>query len=106
MSDSLGRRQRSQRRSSCPTLVPCSLRGAGCCWVIVSWSMGRVVSIQTSDEVPEILTCLHGHAISALQVLGINSLKSMSPMPDALAGDVVESSSVQESCLHCPHPGS
>lgn len=55
-----------------------------------------MASIQTSDEIQEILTRLHGHEISTLQVLGINSLKSMSPMPDALVGDVVESSSIQD----------
>lgn len=55
-----------------------------------------VASIQTSDEIQEVLTRLRGQEISALQVLGINSLKSMSPMPEALAGEVVESTSIKD----------
>lgn len=48
-----------------------------------------VTAVQTSDEIQAILQRLHGREIASLQVLGINSLKSLSPMPDAAAGEVV-----------------
>lgn len=48
-----------------------------------------VASIQTIDEIRSLLAKLEGEQIAALQVLGINSLKSLSPMPDALAGDEI-----------------
>jgi hypothetical protein len=54
-----------------------------------------MAAIQTSDEIRFIAARLHGQEIATLQVLGINSLKSISPMPDALAGDVIESTSVE-----------
>lgn len=55
-----------------------------------------MVAIQTLDEIQAILARLEGEEIVVLQVLGINSLKSFSPMPDALAGDTIESSAVSE----------
>lgn len=48
-----------------------------------------VAAVQTSDEIRAILERLHGREIDSLQVFGINSLKSLSPMPDAVAGEVV-----------------
>lgn len=53
-------------------------------------------AIQTPDEIQSLLTQLEGQKIAALQVLGINSLKSMVPMPDALSGEAVESASVAD----------
>jgi hypothetical protein len=53
-----------------------------------------MASIQTTDEIRDILTRLEGQEIAGLQVLGINSLKSLSPMPDALVGEVIAGSSV------------
>jgi hypothetical protein len=55
-----------------------------------------MAAIQTPDEIRSLLTQLVGQEIAALQVLGINSLKSMAPMPDALAGDVIESTTVDD----------
>ncbi len=63
--------------------------GRGCVRM-VSWSRS------TLDEIQAILARLEGEEIVVLQVLGINSLKSFSPMPDALAGDTIESSAVSE----------
>jgi hypothetical protein len=57
--------------------------------------MVTMATIQTSDEIQTLLAPLEGQQIATLQVLGINSLKSMSPMPEALAGDVIESTNVQ-----------
>lgn len=50
--------------------------------------------IQTTDEIQAILALLEGQKIVNLQVLGVNSLKSFSPMPDALTGDAIEASAV------------
>lgn len=49
---------------------------------------------QSPDEVLAILRRLHGHEIAALQVLGINTLKSVSPLPEALVGETVTGSEV------------
>lgn len=51
---------------------------------------------QTYDEIQSLLTRVEGQTILTLQVLGINSLKSISPMPDALAGDVITSASAND----------
>lgn len=48
-----------------------------------------VASIQTTDEIRDLLSKLKGERFATLQVLGINSLKSRSPMPDALAGEQI-----------------
>lgn len=53
-----------------------------------------MATIQTDDEIRDILVRLEGEEIATLQVLGINSLKSLSPTPEAVAGDVIESTSV------------
>ena len=55
-----------------------------------------MAAIQTPDEIQAVLARLEGEEIATLQVLGINSLKSFSPMPDALAGDTIESSIVAD----------
>lgn len=55
-----------------------------------------MAAIQTSDEIQSIVARLHGEEIASLQVLGINSLKSFWPMPDALAGETIESSTVTD----------
>lgn len=46
--------------------------------------------IQTAEEVQELLNRLLGEEIVDLQVLGINSLKTLSPAPRDLVGDVIE----------------
>ena len=52
--------------------------------------------MQTADEITAILQRLYGQRITVLQVLGINSLKSLAPMPDVLAGDQIVGSAVNE----------
>ncbi|MEU5673054.1 hypothetical protein ABZ749_22370 [Micromonospora sp. NPDC047753] len=51
--------------------------------------------IQDIDEIQAVLDRLQGEEIATLQVLGINSLKSTTPLPEALVGDTVESTSVE-----------
>lgn len=53
-----------------------------------------MAAIQTSEDIRSLLARLEGREIQRLQVLGINSLKSMTPMPEALAGQVVTSTSL------------
>ena len=53
-----------------------------------------MAAVQTSDEICALLSRLEGEEITTLQVLGINSLKSLSVMPDALAGKKIESARV------------
>lgn len=55
-----------------------------------------MAAIQTSEEMQSLLARLEGHEIATLQVLGINSLKSMSPTPEALSREVIESTGVQD----------
>jgi hypothetical protein len=55
-----------------------------------------MATVQTIDQMQAILTRLEGEEIAAFQVLGINSLKSMSPPPDALEGEIVESVRVSD----------
>ncbi|NGN93180.1 hypothetical protein G5C66_10585 [Nocardioides sp. KC13] len=62
-------------------------------------------ALQTADEIEAILARLHGRSIGALQVLGINSLKSVDPMPDALTGAVVISSQVSGRLLRLTTDG-
>lgn len=52
--------------------------------------------IQTSGEIQSLLTRLEGETISLLQVLGVNSLKSMTAMPEALAGETVTATLVED----------
>lgn len=49
-----------------------------------------MATMQTPEEVQNILAHLEGQRIVSLQVLGVNSLKSFSPPLDALAGDAIE----------------
>lgn len=58
-----------------------------------------VAPVQTADEIASILERLHGKRITLLQVLGINSLKSLTPPVEALVGDVIEGSEVAECIL-------
>lgn len=58
--------------------------------------MTSMASIQTSEEIESLLTHFEGEEISTLQVLGINSLKSMTVMPETLAGDVIRSTNVDD----------
>lgn len=55
-----------------------------------------MASVQPKDEIQSLLVRLKGREISTLQVLGINSLKSVSPTPDALTGELIESTSVED----------
>lgn len=55
-----------------------------------------MATIQTPDEIQSILTQAEGREIVTLQVLGINSLKSMATTPDALVGDIIESTTVND----------
>lgn len=48
-----------------------------------------MATIQTSAEIMTLLERLTGQQIAALQVLGINSLKTFSPPPEALVGEDV-----------------
>lgn len=54
-----------------------------------------MTAAQTIDEIQAILDRLRGEVIATLQVLGINSLKSTSPLPEAVVGDAVERASVE-----------
>lgn len=51
-----------------------------------------VASAQTADEIVSTIGRLRGRRIILLQVLGINSLKSLTPRLDALVGDTIEAS--------------
>lgn len=48
------------------------------------------MAVQSQHEIDSLLQRLKGREIEAFQVLGINSLKSVSPQPDALVGEVIE----------------
>lgn len=58
--------------------------------------MLSMAAVQTPDEIHSVLARVHGQAISRLQVLGINSLKSIDPLPDALVGATIIGSNVFE----------
>jgi hypothetical protein len=49
---------------------------------------------QSADEMLAILGRLHGQEIATLQVLGINTLNSVLPLPEALVGETVTGSDV------------
>ena len=53
-------------------------------------------TIQTTDEIKSLLARLEGETVALLQVLGINSLKSMTTMPWALEGEPVTSTLVDD----------
>lgn len=51
---------------------------------------------QSAEQIQELLDRLRGREVAALQVLGINSLKSISPAPETLIGETVSGSDVTE----------
>lgn len=60
---------------------------------------GLVASAQTAHEIASTSERLLGRWITLLQVLGINSLKSLTPTLDGLVGDTVEGVDVVERML-------
>jgi hypothetical protein len=64
----------------------------------IRWGHDEGVSIgpQPVVEIRSYLERLSGHEIASLQVLGINSLKSVSPPPIAMAGQLVTDAEVSE----------
>ncbi|MCC6497875.1 MAG: hypothetical protein IT193_16610 [Propionibacteriaceae bacterium] len=58
-----------------------------------------MASVQTPDEIASTIERLQGKRITRLQVLGINSLKSLPSLLVALVGDTVEGSVVDERIL-------
>ncbi|WGW13232.1 hypothetical protein LWF01_05550 [Saxibacter everestensis] len=58
-----------------------------------------MASLQTADEITTTLERLHGKRIVLLQVLGINSLKSLTPSVDVLVGETVETSEAVDRVL-------
>lgn len=56
----------------------------------------HMATIQSAAEITPLLDRIKGQKIAALQVLGINSLKSLSPSPEALAGEVVTATDIVE----------
>jgi hypothetical protein len=53
-----------------------------------------VASVQTAGEIAATLERPHGKRITLLQVLGINSLKPLTPTADDLVGEVIDASEV------------
>ncbi|MFD0290675.1 hypothetical protein ACFWJS_05290 [Streptomyces sp. NPDC127061] len=53
-----------------------------------------MATTQSPAEIMTLLERLMGQRIAALQVLGINSLKTFSPPPEALVGEVVTATGV------------
>lgn len=63
-----------------------------CCGTI-----GSVPSVQSPPEIDDLLAGqLVGRSIRQLQVLGVNSLKTITPSADALAGEQVRSARCEE----------
>lgn len=58
-----------------------------------------MATIQSAAEIQHLLEPLMGQKISVLQVLGINSLKTMLPPLEALAGEVVTAADVVDRTL-------
>ena len=56
--------------------------------------MTNMAAIQSAAEISDLLARVTGMEISELQVLGINSLKSLSPRLNALSGQTVTGSEV------------
>lgn len=56
----------------------------------------QVAALQNFKQIHEILERLNGQEIAGLQVLGINALKSLSPMPHELIGDIVVATVVSD----------
>lgn len=61
--------------------------------------MYRMVATQSQQEIREVLDRLLGETISELQVLGINSLKSVTPTPADLTGFKIEAATADERVL-------
>ncbi|MEV0910031.1 hypothetical protein [Streptomyces hokutonensis] len=59
-----------------------------------------MATIQSSAEIVSLLEHLKGQRIAALQVLGINSLKTFSPPPEAMVGEVVTAADVVERTIN------
>ncbi|MDR8409760.1 hypothetical protein MTP10_13545 [Nonomuraea sp. 3-1Str] len=55
-----------------------------------------MATIQSASEIIPLLARLQGREIAMLQVLGINSLKTVSPSPEALAGELVTETDIAE----------
>lgn len=55
-----------------------------------------MAAAQSPDEIQSILDRIRGRRVAGLQVLGINSLKSHTPLPDALVGETVTGSEVAD----------
>lgn len=51
-------------------------------------------AIQSAAQIQELLDRLQGGEVATLQVLGINSLKSISPTPDNVTGEIISGSDV------------
>jgi hypothetical protein len=51
--------------------------------------MLSMATIQSVDEIATLLVPLRGQEIAGLQVLGVNSLKTLSPPPEAVVGEVI-----------------
>ncbi|MFF9217422.1 hypothetical protein [Streptomyces viridosporus] len=58
-----------------------------------------MATTQSAAEIMPLLEPLTGQKIAALQVLGINSLKTLSPPLEALAGEVVTAADVVDRAL-------
>jgi hypothetical protein len=52
------------------------------------------MAAQTAGEIKSILDRTHGQVIDLLQVLGVNSLKTIDPPTDDLVGTIITASSV------------
>lgn len=56
----------------------------------------HMATIQSAVEIIPLLERIKGQEIAALQVLGINSLKTSSPRPEALVGEAVTATDIVE----------
>ncbi|MEU9342010.1 hypothetical protein AB0D74_12430 [Streptomyces sp. NPDC048278] len=59
-----------------------------------------MATIQSAAEIAPLLERLKGKKITTFQVLGINSLKSVSPLPEALVGEAVTEVDVVERIIN------
>ncbi|MFF9130420.1 hypothetical protein [Streptomyces sp. NPDC014806] len=59
-----------------------------------------MATIQSAAEIAPLLERLKGKKIAMLQVLGVNSLKSVSPLPEALVGEAVTKVDVVERIIN------
>lgn len=51
--------------------------------------LADMVAVQSTDEMLELLGRLLGQSVGGLQVLGVNSLKSVAPTPGDLVGQAI-----------------